>query len=163
MGLRKGLKGASSRPTSKPAMKMGKKGGGKCVVTDTTKNGCATAFKTRRRKSIKQEDRLAEDLGGHRVIMSGAGYEKGDVKGSGYCFEAKRTDRKSYSITEKVVSKAYEEAVSTGMKFAMSVEIGGFSDPSVPNDFIILDRRDFNEMLRLAKIGMEVEENEGES
>lgn len=116
--------------------------------------------KRRRRKSMAQEDDLARATGGHRVIMSGAGREKGDVKGAGFAFEAKRTDKKSYSIRESVVKKAYHEAIFERRKFAMSIQIGGFEDSTIPNTFVVLTQEDFEELIRLAEFGKLKEEEE---
>lgn len=157
MGFKKKLKGSARRKIKPTGVDQDRP---YQTPTHVVAGLDANTPKRRRRKSMAQEDSLAEAVGGHRVIMSGAGYEKGDVKGAGFAFEAKRTDKKSYSITERVVTKAFEEAMLERRKFGMSIQIGGFQNPSIPNTFVVLTQDDFQELVRLAELGKVKEDDE---
>lgn len=64
-----------------------------------------------RKKSIKQENQVAKEVGGRRQPMSGAGYHKGDVKSKLRLIEIKFTDKNSYALKREVLEKIFYEAV----------------------------------------------------
>lgn len=64
-----------------------------------------------RKRSIKQENQVAEEVGGRRQPMSGAGYHKGDVKSELRLIEIKFTDKNSYVLKREVLEKVFYEAV----------------------------------------------------
>jgi hypothetical protein len=77
-------------------------------------------------RSRKQEDDLAERLGGQRQLASGAlpGF-KGDVKAAEFLVECKRTDKKSIVLHAEWLEKIFREALEQGRYPAVEVEIGG--------------------------------------
>lgn len=76
------------------------------------------------RRSKKQEKELAQRGGGQCVPGSGAGYQKGDVKGYNGVFriEAKTTKHRSFSITRDMVQKIEDAALGNGELPAIIVE-----------------------------------------
>jgi len=117
------------------------------------------AQKRKRRRSIKQEDRVAKEVGGHRVPGSGnaarlPGHNTrgrtGDVSVREFKIEAKYTDKKSFRITEDVVLKAFAEAEMEGKDWLLQVDIYGF-DTTAPNKLAVLDWEVFLELLRRAR------------
>ena len=85
-------------------------------MSDERKPGIPSYFsgkeaKKRRRKSMRQEDRVADALSGYRQRGSGAlPGRKGDVRGVELLGECKRTDKKSISITISYLDKITREA-----------------------------------------------------
>ena len=115
--------------------------------------------KRKRRRSIKQEDRIAKEVGGRRVPGSGnaavlKGHntrgKTGDVTTKEFKIEAKYTDNKSFRITEDVILKAFVEASTEGMDWLLQVDIYGF-DTSAPNKLAVLDWEVFLELLRRSR------------
>jgi len=115
--------------------------------------------KRKRRRSIKQEDRIAKEVGGRRVPGSGnaavlKGHntrgKTGDVTTKEFKIEAKYTDKKSFRITEDVILKAFVEASTEGMDWLLQVDIYGF-DTSAPNKLAVLDWEVFLELLRRSR------------
>ena len=73
----------------------------------------------------KQEKRLARKLNGRLQPGSGSGkYNKGDVKTAKWLCECKRTDKASYTLTEKVILKIENEAIMEGKEPLLEIEIG---------------------------------------
>jgi len=64
-----------------------------------------------RKKSIKQENQVAKEVGGRRQPMSGAGYHKGDVKSKLRLIETKFTGKKSYALKKEDLEKIFYESV----------------------------------------------------
>ena len=78
-------------------------------------------------RSVAQEQRLADRLGGRRDGRSGAGWlRKHDVRNARFFFEMKRTDNKR-SITVKAddLEKARREAIQDGRTMALGFELNG--------------------------------------
>lgn len=80
----------------------------------------------KRKKSMAQEDRVAEKLDGQRQIASGAfpGH-RGDVRCDELLVECKRTDKKSISITIAYLEKISREASEYGCSPAVSISFDG--------------------------------------
>lgn len=107
--------------------------------------------KKRRRKSMKQEDRLAKELGGRRQAASGAlPGRRGDVDVPELLIECKRTDKKSIRIEIEYLRKITEEASGTGKVPALSIEIG---DPPrfVSRDWVLVPSGFLKDLLEAAR------------
>lgn len=78
-----------------------------------------------KKKSQRQEKRLAKQLSGNVVPASGAlpGF-KGDVSTGSFLIEAKRTDKQSISIQREWLTKISLEASQAGKNPAVAVQIG---------------------------------------
>ena len=78
-----------------------------------------------KKKSQKQEDRVAKEIGGRRVIASGALWgSKGDVRNSDYLIECKTTSKSFYTLNRQVWDKIYKEAVRDGARIpVMCIEL----------------------------------------
>lgn len=78
------------------------------------------------RSSVRQEKRIAKDVGGRRTAASGAlpGL-KGDVKADDWLIEAKQTQSVRYSLTLAVWRKIEREAILSGRKPALVIEMAG--------------------------------------
>jgi len=87
-----------------------------------------TTAKIRRKRSRKQEEKIAQEMGGKVVPGSGsiAGM-KSDVVAErlGFRVEAKYTDNKSYSVTRTVIDKIRREALSSGENWLLQVDLHG--------------------------------------
>lgn len=94
--------------------------------------------------SKKQENKVAEKLGGKRVPNSGATlFEKGDVKAEELLVECKTLvkPQKSHSIRKEWLEKVREEAFSRGKRFsALCMDFGD------GDNFFVLRERDFIEL-----------------
>lgn len=81
-----------------------------------------------RRKSVLQERRIAEDIGGRVQPGSGAPafYKSDAVAGLDLRVEAKTTSKESYTLTTAVIDKIRNEALSGGQEdWAMQIEFQG--------------------------------------
>lgn len=113
--------------------------------------------KSKVKNSQKQEERLAGKLGGHRNRGSGnvrgTPWEnpdrRGDVILKDFCIEAKMTSKKTYTINQGVVGKAYAEAMQEGKDWALAITIEGFDNPNVPNKFVMVDEDTFASMYQV--------------
>lgn len=77
-----------------------------------------------KKKSKKQEKRIAREVGGKQTPGSGSRWNaKGDVKTSSLLIEAKTTTHRSFSVTSTILDKISEEAVLCGRTPVLSVEI----------------------------------------
>jgi len=103
--------------------------------------------KKKRKKSIKQEDRVAKKLGGRRQKASGAlpGH-RGDVRMPELLVEAKRTDNQSISIKLSYLEKITREAISCDCIPACAIEFGG-TPPLVDKDWILVPSAFLRELL----------------
>lgn len=82
-------------------------------------------FKAIKRKSYRQEKRIAKEHLGRTQAGSGAFMSKGDVKLDLHLIECKRTDSGSYTIYPSVLDKIRKEAIVQEDKIpALAVEIG---------------------------------------
>lgn len=74
-------------------------------------------------RSPKQEKELALRHGGKVVKGSGCGFEKGDVRFKNkVLLEAKCTEKKSFSITRKMVQKIQDAACGNGEVPVIQIE-----------------------------------------
>lgn len=80
-----------------------------------------------KKKSQKQEKRIAEDLGGNVQKASGAtDFAKGDVRADNLLVEAKTTGQKSYRVDRDEITKIQAEALERGASdWAMQIEFQG--------------------------------------
>ena len=103
--------------------------------------------KKKRKKSIAQEERVADALSGYRQKASGAlPGSRGDVKGLELLGECKRTDKQSISITMGYLEKIVKEAAFYNKLPAVAIE---FQDTPrrVPKDWVMLPAGLVSEML----------------
>lgn len=94
-----------------------------------------------KKKSQKQESKVAYDLNGKVTIASGALYfQKADVRNDKYLVECKFTEKDHYSLTLKTWEKIRSEAIKDGLRIpVMEIEVYG-KDPSA---FAVMDINDF--------------------
>lgn len=80
-----------------------------------------------RKRSQKQEKRVAEDIGGKVQKASGAtDFAKGDVKGDNLLIEAKTTGQRSYRVDAAEIIKIQAEALArSASDWAMQIEFQG--------------------------------------
>lgn len=93
-----------------------------------------------KKKSQKQENQVAFDLGGKVTIASGALYfQKADVRTDKYLVECKYTDKGFYSLTTKTWEKIRSEAIKDGLRIpVMQIELYGGV-----HSFAVMDINDF--------------------
>lgn len=105
--------------------------------------------KKQRKKSIAQEKRISERIGGRRQKASGAlPGAKGDVRSVELLNECKRTDKKSISITLEYLQKITQEASFYNCVPSVSIEIE--SPPKFVNrDWILLPAGFVQELLEV--------------
>jgi hypothetical protein len=77
-----------------------------------------------KKASLKQEKRVAKEVGGRATIASGALYsQKGDVRTDRFLIECKTTEKDFFTFTRKVWDKIRREAIKDGMRYpVLSVE-----------------------------------------
>lgn len=94
-----------------------------------------------KKKSQKQESKIANDLGGKVTIASGALYfQRADVRNDKYLVECKFTEKAYYSLTIKTWEKIRSEAIKDGLRIpVMEIEVYGKD----PNAFAVMDINDF--------------------
>lgn len=93
-----------------------------------------------KKKSQKQENQVAFDLGGKVTIASGALYfQKADVRTDKYLVECKYTDKGFYSLTTKTWEKIRSEAIKDGLRIpVMQIDLYGGV-----HSFAVMDINDF--------------------
>jgi hypothetical protein len=102
--------------------------------------------KQRRKRSNKQESRLADMVGGRAQAGSGAPWSsKGDVKQEDFLFECKFTDHESFSVSTKLWAEIKYKAMiaQSGRKPAMQLEIG-----KEKLRLVVLSEEDYLELLK---------------
>ena len=80
-----------------------------------------------KKKSKKQEEKIAKDIGGRTTPGSGAlWFSKADVRNDKYLIEAKFTDSNKYQLKHKTWFKIKREAINDGLRIpVMQIEIQG--------------------------------------
>lgn len=82
----------------------------------------------RLRRSVQQEKRVARQLGGRRVVASGALLgSKGDVKADRWLVECKTTTSPRFPLTLALFRKIEFEAMQAGRAPVMIIEMAGRS------------------------------------
>jgi len=100
-----------------------------------------------KKKSQKQEARVAKELDGRAQPGSGAiEHLKGDVTTDRFLIEAKRTDKKSISITGEWLSKIDQEALNVGKIPALVFEIGGMNG-FAENEWVAVPLSQFKKLI----------------
>lgn len=173
----KGKKFGSTIPGEEPIQRK-PKGSGKKFGSTLPSNKKGRRSKLIRNRSISQEERLADKLGGYRVPGSGAlrgGVHENDLTGdvnvytqglttvgslmsNGFKIEAKSTKKSSFSISKKLLQKTYDEAVADGMNMALAVELLGLQEEQLPDKYVVLTEDCFAQLLELA---LKADEQEG--
>lgn len=92
------------------------------------------------RASVRQEKKIAKDIGGRRVAGSGSlPGMKGDVTSSRWLVEAKQTVTQRFSLTLRLWRKIEGEAVSKGKLPVMLIEMSGRTLAVIDyNDFLAI-------------------------
>lgn len=105
----------------------------------------------RNSRSRRQEERVAERLGGRRTPGSGSGWTtKNDVKTDDVSLEVKYTDKKSYSLKLDDLLKAERQALlDSGREFGFLVGFGRKNGANmvIDREFVVISR-DYYESLR---------------
>ncbi len=98
------------------------------------------------KKWHKKERRDAKKFGGRITPRSGGlwGF-KGDVKSDKFLIESKHTDKKSFSVTQNLLKKLWEEGLMEQRIPILSVELGD------GKEFVCLDKNDFIELITLER------------
>lgn len=97
---------------------------------------------------VEQENRLADELGGHRQAGSGSSkYAKGDVKLDRFLIEGKGTKHASLYVKKKWLKKITSEATAKGKYPALAIEIEGEPDPMTERDWLMVPLSVWKEML----------------
>jgi len=91
-----------------------------------------------RKKSQKQEKRVAKQTGGNLVPASGSLWSnKADVKIDNFLIEVKYTDKDYYTLKVDIWNKIYKEAIKDGGRIALlQIDIKD-------KEYVILDDKDF--------------------
>ena len=94
------------------------------------------------KKWHKKERRDRDSFGGRRTPRSGGlwGF-KGDIKSDKFLIESKQTEKKSYSVTQKLLQKLWNEAILEQRIGVLSVELGD------GKEFVCLEKNDFLELI----------------
>lgn len=104
--------------------------------------------------SRKQEQRVAQDIGGRAVPASGAFWSrKGDARSDECLVEAKRTDKASISIKKQVWEKIRREALLDARYPVMALQIQD-------RNLAVLDWEDFLVLYQLAAASRDMGEGE---
>ena len=84
-------------------------------------------MKNVKKKSKKQEEKIAKDIGGRTTPASGALWAfKGDVRNDKYLIEAKFTDSNKYQLKYTTWDKIKREAINDGLRISvMQIDIQG--------------------------------------
>ena len=84
-------------------------------------------MKNVKKKSKKQEEKIAKDIGGRTTPGSGAlWFSKADVRNDKYLIEAKFTDSNSYQLKYTTWDKIKREAINDGLRIpVMQIDIQG--------------------------------------
>lgn len=112
----------------------------------------------KKKKSKKQEERIAKDIGGKTVVASGALWgAKADVRNDNYLVEAKYTDTNHYTLNVKTWNKIAKEAIKDGLRVpVMCISIKN-------KDYAILTVDDFLFLNRAPVFGGEIINNSAKS
>ena len=97
----------------------------------------------KKKKSKKQEERIAKQIGGKTVIASGALWScKADVRNDKYLVEAKYTDTNYYTLNVRTWNKIAQEAIKDGLRVpVMCIDIKKKSYAVLRvDDFIFLNK-----------------------
>ena len=80
-----------------------------------------------KKKSKKQEEKIAKDIGGRTTPGSGAlWFSKADVRNDKYLIEAKFTDSNKYQLKYTTWDKIKREAINDGLRIpVMQIDIQG--------------------------------------
>ena len=84
-------------------------------------------MKNVKKKSKKQEEKIAKDIGGRTTPASGAlWFSKADVRNDKYLIEAKFTDSNRYPLKYTTWDKIRREAINDGLRIpVMQIDIQG--------------------------------------
>ncbi|MDJ0463168.1 hypothetical protein [Streptomyces sp. H27-C3] len=93
------------------------------------------------KRSQDQEKKLADRYDGTVNSGSGNGWiHKNDVRSERFSFEAKTTEKKSYSLKVDELIKAEKNALISGREMVFAVELGG-------RNWMVLSQETFDTLL----------------
>ena len=96
------------------------------------------------KRSQAQEKKIAQKVKGDVVQGSGCGpWHKSDVKNVSFRFEAKYTDKKSYSVTRGTWEKIKKEARAKGQIPALVVDMDHANRESKMDQLVVMRMDDF--------------------
>tara|TARA_B100001057_G_scaffold343736_1_gene344664 strand:+ start:313 stop:699 length:387 start_codon:yes stop_codon:yes gene_type:complete len=93
---------------------------------------------TNRERGDLHEEETAEKVGGRTQPNSGASpwiSHKGDVSSDSFIYQCKTTDKKRYTLSEKVLGEVYRQAKLTSKEPAMVVRMEAIRDP-IPKEWV---------------------------
>ena len=100
-------------------------------------------MKTVKRRSQKQEKRVAKKFNARLTAASGALWGmKGDVRSDKYLIECKTTEKDYYTLTAKVWEKIQEEAIQDHMRTPLMV-----IDLKDTDRYVVFRPKDFNKSM----------------
>ena len=92
------------------------------------------------KQSKKHENRLAKELGGQRVVASGAFWSrKGDVRMPDVLLEHKWTGKKSFTLKSDVLEKIVNEAIVESRMPILGISLNN-------ENYIVMTEDDYLEM-----------------
>jgi len=92
------------------------------------------------KQSKKHEDRLAKELGGQRVVASGAFWSrKGDVRMPDVLLEHKWTGKKSFTLKSEVLEKIVKEAILESRMPILGISLNN-------ENYVVLTENDYLEL-----------------
>ena len=92
------------------------------------------------KQSKKHEDRLAKELGGQRVVASGAFWSrKGDVRMPDVLREHNWTGKKSFTLKSEVLEKIVKEAILESRMPILGISLNN-------ENYVILTENDYLEL-----------------
>lgn len=110
----------------------------------------------RKKKSLEQEDRVADKGDGKRVAGSGAFADRsdsmtkgpaGDVDLEDFKVECKRTGYASFRLDEDTLKRAKRDARRADKRMAVAIDIDGIESSLVPSNLVVVEEGVFYEML----------------
>lgn len=93
----------------------------------------------------KHESSLAEDVNGKRTVGSGNKSDKGDVKTKKYRYEAKATEKRSFSIKLDWLEKITKEAIDSGRLPVLSILLESAESPCTKK-WVMIEQEHFIEL-----------------
>lgn len=91
------------------------------------------------RKGQRKEEKDAKDFKGRRTPKSGGFWSfQGDVRTENFLIDSKETDKKSFSITEGIWEKLFNEALKARKTPLLSISLTSYDI-----DLVVMDKDDF--------------------
>ena len=82
--------------------------------------------RTQNRRSARHERQVAREVGGKVQAGSGTSWRaRGDVKTDTYLIEHKYTDKRSFSVTRKIINQVRQDAQRQGKDWCIIIHFDG--------------------------------------